>query len=188
MYWTHACFAGARSGWRKKGMFELMTKYCQASIMYACVETNSRLLSFSFNVQVIYEVHMSHYLKEPRRHLPKKKSIIDTQPHSQPQLQQNGSLHWALTFCPEYIIVSGWERQMAVCLFLRLASSHVSWRWGFCWSAATCLLLGCLLLYMSKGVLAPPQPLFLWSRTTFVERSTTIDTFLILSTRIICLN
>jgi hypothetical protein len=37
-------------------------------------------------------------------------------------------------------------------------------------------------------VLAPPQPLFLWSRTTFVERSTTIDTFLILSTRIICLN
>ena len=90
MYWTHACFAGARSGWRKKGMFELMDKYCQASIMYACVETNSRLLSFSFNVQVIiYVVHMSHYLKEPRRHLPKKKkSIIDTQPHSQPQLQQ----------------------------------------------------------------------------------------------------
>lgn len=121
--------------------------------------------------------------------LAKKKSIIDTQPHSQPQLQQNGSLHWALTFLSRiYYCFRVRKADGCLPLFLRLASSHVSWRWGFCWSAATCMLLGCLLLYMWKGVLAPPQPLFLWSRTTFVERSTTIDTFLILSTRIICLN
>lgn len=36
------CKAGARSGWRKKGMFELTAKYCQAYIMqYVCVETNN---------------------------------------------------------------------------------------------------------------------------------------------------
>ena len=43
---------------------------------------------------------MSHYVKELRRHLPASPSYN----------KMDHCMHWALTFCPEYIIVSYGEK------------------------------------------------------------------------------